>query len=181
MTEEAASPQATPSSKATPTWGQRNLSTALLVLGIASHVRIQFKGISHCDLHFSRLLSMTQEHGRVEPISGNLDYKKFPIGAMLYLIPYHVSNSSFFPGFYEMQWPVQMKDWDVKHSLCRLVLQPWCMPYSLSIRKGRLWTNGHLLEGGDVTEKAPPPLSFQHRKANFAMNGHFSTAPSLIL
>ncbi|XP_048872543.1 D-threo-3-hydroxyaspartate dehydratase [Brienomyrus brachyistius] len=36
-----------------------------------------------------RLLSMTQEHGRIEPISGNLHYEKFPIGAMLSLIPYH--------------------------------------------------------------------------------------------
>ncbi|XP_018599690.1 uncharacterized protein LOC108929550 [Scleropages formosus] len=36
-----------------------------------------------------RLLSMTQEHGRIEPISGNLDCSKFPLGSTLSLIPYH--------------------------------------------------------------------------------------------
>lgn len=35
---------------------------------------------------------MTQEHGRVEPISGVLDYSKFPLGTLLTLIPYHVSS-----------------------------------------------------------------------------------------
>uniref|UniRef100_A0A3B3Y2A0 D-serine dehydratase-like domain-containing protein n=1 Tax=Poecilia mexicana TaxID=48701 RepID=A0A3B3Y2A0_9TELE len=40
----------------------------------------------HPDL---KLLSMTQEHGRVEPISGPLDYSKYPIGSLLTLIPYH--------------------------------------------------------------------------------------------
>lgn len=34
---------------------------------------------------------MTQEHGRVESISGQLDYSKYPLGSMLTLIPYHVS------------------------------------------------------------------------------------------
>uniref|UniRef100_A0A8C8DLP2 D-serine dehydratase n=1 Tax=Oryzias sinensis TaxID=183150 RepID=A0A8C8DLP2_9TELE len=36
-----------------------------------------------------KLLSMTQEHGRVEPISGLLDYSKYPLGSLLTLIPYH--------------------------------------------------------------------------------------------
>uniref|UniRef100_A0A3Q0RS19 Zgc:162816 n=1 Tax=Amphilophus citrinellus TaxID=61819 RepID=A0A3Q0RS19_AMPCI len=36
-----------------------------------------------------KLLSMTQEHGRVEPISGELDYSKYPLGSLLTLIPYH--------------------------------------------------------------------------------------------
>ncbi|KAI1898322.1 hypothetical protein AGOR_G00071130 [Albula goreensis] len=40
----------------------------------------------HPDL---KLLSMTQEHGRVEAISGRLDYEKFPLGSLLTLIPYH--------------------------------------------------------------------------------------------
>ncbi|KAG7227351.1 hypothetical protein INR49_000356 [Caranx melampygus] len=40
----------------------------------------------HPDL---KLLSMTQEHGRVEPISGPLDYSKYPLGTLLTLIPYH--------------------------------------------------------------------------------------------
>lgn len=43
----------------------------------------------------SRLLSMTQEHGRVEPISGQLDYSKYPLGSLLTLIPYHVSTEWF--------------------------------------------------------------------------------------
>ncbi|KAI9518652.1 hypothetical protein NQZ68_035528 [Dissostichus eleginoides] len=40
----------------------------------------------HPDL---KLLSMSQEHGQVEPISGPLDYSKFPLGSLLTLIPYH--------------------------------------------------------------------------------------------
>ncbi|KAM6918639.1 D-serine dehydratase [Xenentodon cancila] len=36
-----------------------------------------------------RLASMTQEHGRVEPISGPLDYSKYPLGCLLTLIPHH--------------------------------------------------------------------------------------------
>ncbi len=35
---------------------------------------------------------MTQEHGRVEPVSGLLDYDKYPLGSLLTLIPYHVST-----------------------------------------------------------------------------------------
>ncbi|KAG7464170.1 hypothetical protein MATL_G00184380 [Megalops atlanticus] len=40
----------------------------------------------HPDL---KLLSMTQEHGRMEPVSGKLDYAKYPLGSLLSLIPYH--------------------------------------------------------------------------------------------
>nr|XP_055040750.1 D-threo-3-hydroxyaspartate dehydratase [Misgurnus anguillicaudatus]XP_055040751.1 D-threo-3-hydroxyaspartate dehydratase [Misgurnus anguillicaudatus] len=40
----------------------------------------------HPDL---KLLSMTQEHGRVEPISGKLDFSQFPLGSLLSLMPYH--------------------------------------------------------------------------------------------
>ncbi|KAI5101802.1 hypothetical protein C0J45_9005, partial [Silurus meridionalis] len=36
-----------------------------------------------------KLVSMTQEHGAVEPVSGNLDFSQFPLGSMLSLIPYH--------------------------------------------------------------------------------------------
>ncbi|XP_053490239.1 D-threo-3-hydroxyaspartate dehydratase [Ictalurus furcatus] len=36
-----------------------------------------------------KLVSMTQEHGRVEPISGKLDFSQFPLGSMLSLMPYH--------------------------------------------------------------------------------------------
>lgn len=40
----------------------------------------------HPDL---KLVSMTQEHGRVEPMSGQLDYSRYPLGSLLTLIPYH--------------------------------------------------------------------------------------------
>ncbi|XP_054586236.2 D-serine dehydratase isoform X3 [Nothobranchius furzeri] len=40
----------------------------------------------HPDL---KLSSMTQEHGRLEPISGHLDYSKYPLGTLLSLIPHH--------------------------------------------------------------------------------------------
>ncbi|XP_041698659.1 D-threo-3-hydroxyaspartate dehydratase isoform X1 [Coregonus clupeaformis] len=43
----------------------------------------------HPDL---RLLSLTQEHGRVEPLSGQLDYSQYPLGTLLTIIPYHRSN-----------------------------------------------------------------------------------------
>ncbi|XP_030627611.1 uncharacterized protein zgc:162816 [Chanos chanos] len=36
-----------------------------------------------------KLLSMTQEHGRVETISGQLDFSQFPMGTVLSLMPYH--------------------------------------------------------------------------------------------
>ncbi|XP_026883176.2 D-threo-3-hydroxyaspartate dehydratase [Electrophorus electricus] len=36
-----------------------------------------------------KLTSMTQEHGRVEPVSGPLDFGQFPLGSMFSLIPYH--------------------------------------------------------------------------------------------
>ncbi|XP_023130195.1 D-threo-3-hydroxyaspartate dehydratase [Amphiprion ocellaris] len=36
-----------------------------------------------------KLVSMTQEHGRVEPSSGQLDYSRYPLGSLLTLIPYH--------------------------------------------------------------------------------------------
>uniref|UniRef100_A0A665XEL5 Zgc:162816 n=1 Tax=Echeneis naucrates TaxID=173247 RepID=A0A665XEL5_ECHNA len=48
-----------------------------------------------------KLLSMTQEHGRVEPISGALDYSKYPIGSLLTLIPYHAcATASMHPVYY---------------------------------------------------------------------------------
>ncbi|MCI4383735.1 hypothetical protein PGIGA_G00029890 [Pangasianodon gigas] len=47
---------------------------------------------SHPEL---KLVSMTQEHGRVEPISGKLDFSQFPLGSMLSLLPYHVSCYCF--------------------------------------------------------------------------------------
>ncbi|XP_041045779.1 D-serine dehydratase isoform X4 [Carcharodon carcharias] len=38
-----------------------------------------------------RLVGMTQEHGKIEPTSGKLDFDKFPLGSLISLIPYHVS------------------------------------------------------------------------------------------
>lgn len=53
---------------------------------------------SHPDL---KLLSMTQEHGRIEPISGKLDYSKYPLGTMLRLIPYHsCATAAMHPTYY---------------------------------------------------------------------------------
>lgn len=46
------------------------------------------------EVYLFRLLSMTQEHGRVEPLSGRLDYSKYPLGSLLSLIPYHVGAIS---------------------------------------------------------------------------------------
>ncbi|XP_060797735.1 D-serine dehydratase isoform X2 [Neoarius graeffei] len=48
---------------------------------------------SHPEL---KLVSMTQEHGRVEPISGELDFSQFPLGSMLSLMPYHGSPQRIF-------------------------------------------------------------------------------------
>ena len=34
---------------------------------------------------------MTQEIGFVEPLSGKLDFQKYPIGSLLSILPWHVS------------------------------------------------------------------------------------------
>ncbi|XP_028836744.1 uncharacterized protein LOC114790664 isoform X2 [Denticeps clupeoides] len=48
-----------------------------------------------------KLLSMTQEHGRVEAISGQLDFTKYPLGSLLSLIPYHAcATASMHPLYY---------------------------------------------------------------------------------
>lgn len=47
---------------------------------------------SYClfeDLPNLRLVKMTQEVGFVEPVEGELNYENFPIGKILFLIPYH--------------------------------------------------------------------------------------------
>ncbi|KAI4896392.1 hypothetical protein NFI96_019952 [Prochilodus magdalenae] len=50
---------------------------------------------------FGRLVSMTQEHGRVEPVSGKLDFSQFPLGSMLALIPYHAcATAAMHPVYY---------------------------------------------------------------------------------
>ncbi|KAM4604897.1 D-serine dehydratase [Polymixia lowei] len=49
-----------------------------------------------------KLLSMTQEHGRVEPISGRLDYSKFPLGSLLTLIPYHACATAMMHPVYHV-------------------------------------------------------------------------------
>ncbi|CAB1326848.1 unnamed protein product, partial [Coregonus sp. 'balchen'] len=48
-----------------------------------------------------RLLSMTQEHGRVEPLSGQLDYSQYPLGTLLTIIPYHAcATAMMHPVYY---------------------------------------------------------------------------------
>ncbi|XP_036842675.1 D-threo-3-hydroxyaspartate dehydratase isoform X4 [Oncorhynchus mykiss] len=51
----------------------------------------------HPDL---RLLSMTQEHGRVEPLSGQLDYSRYPLGTLLTIIPYHACATAMMHSVY---------------------------------------------------------------------------------
>uniref|UniRef100_A0A3B4B7T9 D-serine dehydratase-like domain-containing protein n=1 Tax=Periophthalmus magnuspinnatus TaxID=409849 RepID=A0A3B4B7T9_9GOBI len=72
-------------------------------------VRVLTRVIGHCphrnqlliDCGWTGLLSMTQEHGRVEPISGKLDYSKYPLGTMLRLIPYHsCATAAMHPIYY---------------------------------------------------------------------------------
>lgn len=41
---------------------------------------------------FDRLSSSTQEIGFVDAVEGRLDYEKYPIGCMLFILPWHVSN-----------------------------------------------------------------------------------------
>ncbi|KAM6948440.1 D-serine dehydratase [Aplochiton taeniatus] len=53
----------------------------------------------HPDL---KLLSMTQEHGRVESISGKLDYSRFPLGCLLTLIPYHACATAMMHPVYHV-------------------------------------------------------------------------------
>ncbi|XP_036442368.1 LOW QUALITY PROTEIN: D-threo-3-hydroxyaspartate dehydratase [Colossoma macropomum] len=48
-----------------------------------------------------KLVSMTQEHGRVEPVSGKLDFSQFPLGSMLSLMPHHAcATAAMHPVYY---------------------------------------------------------------------------------
>ncbi|XP_043921933.1 D-threo-3-hydroxyaspartate dehydratase-like isoform X1 [Protopterus annectens] len=40
----------------------------------------------HPDL---KLTAMSQEHGHIQPVSGEIDFKRFPLGSILFIIPYH--------------------------------------------------------------------------------------------
>ncbi|XP_078072038.1 D-serine dehydratase isoform X2 [Mustelus asterias] len=52
----------------------------------------------HPDL---KLAGMTQEHGRIEPASGKLDFDKFPLGSLISLVPYHAcSAAAMHPVYY---------------------------------------------------------------------------------
>ncbi|KTG40308.1 hypothetical protein cypCar_00007616 [Cyprinus carpio] len=57
-----------------------------------------------------KLLSMTQEHGRVEPISGKLDFKQFPLGSLLTLMPYHACASAMMHPVYFVHSKGKIKD-----------------------------------------------------------------------
>ncbi|XP_025063147.1 uncharacterized protein LOC102375464 isoform X2 [Alligator sinensis] len=53
------------------------------------------------ELHLLRLVGMTQEHGRVEPVVGALDFSEFPLGSLLALIPYHAcATAAMHPVYY---------------------------------------------------------------------------------
>ncbi|XP_078396993.1 D-serine dehydratase isoform X2 [Cetorhinus maximus] len=52
----------------------------------------------HPDL---KLVGMTQEHGKIEPTSGKLDFDKFPLGSLISLIPYHAcATAAMHPVYY---------------------------------------------------------------------------------
>ncbi|KAG7273485.1 hypothetical protein CRUP_015861 [Coryphaenoides rupestris] len=53
----------------------------------------------HPDL---KLLSMSQEHGMVETITGELDYSKYPLGTLLTLVPYHSCATAMMHGVYHV-------------------------------------------------------------------------------
>lgn len=44
-----------------------------------------------------RLVGLTQEHGLLEPASGQLDFGRFPVGTVLALVPFHVSTGPAVP------------------------------------------------------------------------------------
>ncbi|OPJ87010.1 D-threo-3-hydroxyaspartate dehydratase-like [Patagioenas fasciata monilis] len=48
-----------------------------------------------------RLVGLTQEHGQVEAVDGPLDFKQFPVGSILALIPYHAcATAAMHPVYY---------------------------------------------------------------------------------
>ncbi|XP_051879474.1 D-threo-3-hydroxyaspartate dehydratase isoform X1 [Pristis pectinata] len=48
-----------------------------------------------------KLVGMTQEHGKIESISGRLDFDKFPLGSLISLIPYHAcATAAMHPVYY---------------------------------------------------------------------------------
>ncbi|KAJ7322075.1 hypothetical protein JRQ81_018362 [Phrynocephalus forsythii] len=48
-----------------------------------------------------KLVGMTQEHGKIEPLKGRLDFAKFPLGSLLRLLPYHAcATAAMHPLYY---------------------------------------------------------------------------------
>uniref|UniRef100_A0A8C4XPK7 D-serine dehydratase-like domain-containing protein n=1 Tax=Falco tinnunculus TaxID=100819 RepID=A0A8C4XPK7_FALTI len=48
-----------------------------------------------------RLVGLTQEHGQVEAIDGQLDFERFPLGSVLALIPFHAcATAAMHPVYY---------------------------------------------------------------------------------
>ncbi|KAL8164644.1 UNVERIFIED_CONTAM: hypothetical protein K2H54_000509 [Gekko kuhli] len=48
-----------------------------------------------------KLVGMTQEHGRIEAVTGKLDFAQFPLGSLLALIPYHAcATAAMHPTYY---------------------------------------------------------------------------------
>ncbi|XP_062998701.1 D-serine dehydratase-like [Elgaria multicarinata webbii] len=63
----------------------------------------------HPDL---KLVEMTQEHGRIEPIAGKLDFAKFPLGSLLALIPYHAcATAAMHPLYYVHSKGLVVETW----------------------------------------------------------------------
>ncbi|XP_077472132.1 D-serine dehydratase [Stigmatopora argus] len=58
------------------------------------------------------LVSMTQEHGKVEPLSGKLDFNMYPLGSLLTLIPYHsCATAAMHPVYHVHSEGVLMGKW----------------------------------------------------------------------
>ncbi|KAM6422448.1 D-serine dehydratase-like [Rhynochetos jubatus] len=48
-----------------------------------------------------RLVGLTQEHGQVEAVDGQLDFERFPLGSILALIPFHAcATAAMHPVYY---------------------------------------------------------------------------------
>lgn len=101
-----------------------------------------------------RLLSMTQEHGRVEPISGSLDYSRYPLGSLLTLIPYHVSNviselCSHLHQFYCFALFLSLPH-PLSLYFCSPVPQRWCILCTMCTQRVVWWGSGHPHGGGEL-------------------------------
>lgn len=57
-----------------------------------------------------KLIGMTQEIGKIVPITGNMDFSKYPIGKILYIYPYHsCATAAMHPTYYIVDNDVVVK------------------------------------------------------------------------